>query len=792
MKVKIQIPSLSLWRVSSCIGLVMLFCFSIPVFGQQGKMITITIEEGQNIRGMAAQYLGDANLWTEILRVNNLKTVTEVKPGMKLKIPSNSISLAGRELASSLESIQEATKAGARIFAPNSISKAIQLRNEAIGKRKLDWVGCFELARSAKIEAQNALNESLAKNDISVEAILNDRRGKVESRKSEDLVWQDAPLHTTLVEREKIRTLSQSTAEILFRDESRLRLNENSQAIIQKMRVDLLKNRVESNVSLIEGDIQALLTPSQRKKFDLEVPGVEVKIKSTNFWINKDSETARIANYDGEIEVSAKDSTVVLGKNQGTKVARNAKPTRPEELLPPTKLVSPEHRDIVYRTNRQDEIALSWEPVEGAVSYWLEIANDRSDFQKVVLSRKNIREASFVQKRSREQIVDGIYYWRVSAMDKSGFPGVKSEVRLIKILTDVSPPYVLIHSPQEGTIAQESSIKVIGETEGDTVLTSAERSVDVSATGEFEFDVSLKEGINKIILEFTDRAGNVKTLSRSVLFMPYREIKISSDPNLTQAESNHFVAQNSGFTYAGRTEPEALVNVKAVSAPFRARTFSDYEAGDFAVSVPLVQKENDFDLSVTTRAGYVAEDRFTVGVDLDPPVINLDQKPPRVSKDRILNLSGSVIDGKKLMLNRSDIQLSDGRFDETIQLKPGKNRIRMTATDHVGNASFLEGEVIFDQTAPKLLKHDLSHKVASGGESVSINVYAEDVSGMKRAAKLTLQVGGWTHTDYLKFSSAMGCYQRVVHLPEQVAGAIKLKSVELEDYYGNKKQYQFE
>jgi len=92
VRMRIQLSGSSLWRNYCCPGLIALFCFfSAPVFGQQARMMTVTIKEGQNLRGIAAQYLGDANLWTEILRVNNLETVTDIKPGMKVKIPSNSV-----------------------------------------------------------------------------------------------------------------------------------------------------------------------------------------------------------------------------------------------------------------------------------------------------------------------------------------------------------------------------------------------------------------------------------------------------------------------------------------------------------------------------------------------------------------------------------------------------------------------------------------------------------------------------------------------------------------------------
>ncbi len=56
------------------------FCaLSIPVLGQQGKMITVVVKEGQHIQDLAAEYLNDANLWTEILRVNSLSSVSQVR-----------------------------------------------------------------------------------------------------------------------------------------------------------------------------------------------------------------------------------------------------------------------------------------------------------------------------------------------------------------------------------------------------------------------------------------------------------------------------------------------------------------------------------------------------------------------------------------------------------------------------------------------------------------------------------------------------------------------------------------
>ena len=758
---------------------------TLPVLGQQDKMMTVVVKEGQHIRDLAEKYLHDANLWTEILRVNDLHSVTEVKPGMELKIPSGVVSMAGNALNKAMEAIQEATQAGARMFAPAIISNAIDLREKALEKRKQsDWESCAQLAISATVEAERALKESRAKNDVSAEAVLNDRRGNVDSRKQVDLIWKDAPLYSILVEQEKIRTLSQSIAEILFRDESRLRLNANSQAIVQSMRIDLLKNEQEATVSLIEGDIYALLAESPRKKFNVEVPGVSTKINSTNFWIGRDSdETARFANYKGELEVSSGGSTIVLSENQGSLVRRGRKPTSPAALLSKPTLLLPAHHGTVYQTSEKKEILFSWEPVEGAVSYWIEIAFDKSSFKEVVLSRNDIKVPRFV----KEQIGNGVYYWNVAAIDNNGFPGVKSEARLIKVITDDTPPYLIIHSPKQGEICQACSVRVAGETECDVVLTWEGRPVDIFSDGKFGFDVLLTEGLNDISLEAVDPAGNRNTLVRTVTFVPYRKTEISHDPSLKQVAPGHFVAQGLGFTFKGRAEPASLVEIQSTDDSFRANTFSDVDEGVFTVSVPLMKERNEFDLSVTTLAEYHLKDRFVVEVDLTPPEIRLDPEPPRVSESQSIPVKGFVSDGTTLTLNGNSIELTDGRFEEMIELRPGKNKIQLIASDLVGNTSCVEREVVFDNEPPKLLKYDLSHRVASGGESVHIIVFAEDEFGMKRAAKFTLQAGDFKYADYLIYCRDMACYQQTVNLPQKAKGEIEV-TVELEDYHGNKKE----
>ncbi|MDX2441913.1 MAG: FecR domain-containing protein, partial [Desulfobacterales bacterium] len=310
-----------------------------------GKSIfTIRVKENQGIRDISKKYLGDPNRWEDVLRANDLKSPDEIKPRMLLRIPVGEVFQAKNELEVSGKLIQKATMAGAKIFAPKIIAKAIQLRDTALLKQKSGELHeCINLAGSAATEGKKALKICISNQDVPAQAVVNDRKGYVHSRKPSDNLWKDVFRYDILHEGERIRTLSESSCDILFRNDSRLRLNENSQALIRKMRANLLEDTGEAKVSLVKGDVFALLAAGKKNdRFQLDIPGVETKVDSKYFWVGRDRHGARFANYDGKLEISSAGSKVVLKRNQGSVVLHNKKPTSPRELLASPRLLKPE------------------------------------------------------------------------------------------------------------------------------------------------------------------------------------------------------------------------------------------------------------------------------------------------------------------------------------------------------------------------------------------------------------------------------------------------------------------
>jgi len=761
-------------------GLVLLSSLSIA---QEHKPFTITVKEGQSIRELAQEYLHDPDLWQEILKSNNLKSPTDVKPGMTLVIPSDAVAISANRLRDAQAAIQKATDAGAKVFVPDLIAVAIANYDLAVDKRKNgDWENSINLADNARTAAEEALRETLAKRNTTADATLSDRKGDVEKRKPAETLWSNAPLQAILNESDRVRTLSRSYAEITFQDASRIRLNENSQAVIQSMRVDLLEKKRETSVSLVKGDAFAFLKTNQTKrKFDLEIPGVETKVNSNNFWVQKDEQLTKIANYEGEIEVSSQGATVVIGENQGSLVAANQKPTQPKVLLAAPVLMSPANNAALY-TN---QIILNWTRVPGAVGYWVELASDPS-FQKIVLSEKNITSNQL--KHTFD--ASGVYYWRVAAFDADGLPGPGSAAGFFNVQFSGKAPYLLVTAPKEQEIFKNRSIPVRGKTEANVQLTLNGEPVSFLPEGSFEVSYDLKPGKNDLTFEAKNLAGNVSKIARTVIYDADAAVPIVYDATLRQSQPKHFVVQNPEFTLRGTTRPSAAVVLSSRSAALIAKTFSDAD-GRFQFTIRNLTKKSDFAVTVTTPSGYAAADTISVEVDDEPPSIRLQPDLPEVTNLSKLQIQGSVAGATRLELNGQAVDLDGGQFATEVPLGPGANTLKLAATDFAGNRAVLEEAVTYDNAPPELLTHQVTEdpQPGSGEKLIHIVATARDGSALKRTARFTLQLGKDTISGYLIYNKVSRQYQGLVKAPMPPGVAAKLTALALADYLGNQKEY---
>jgi hypothetical protein len=774
---------LEAWGSTVCLLFGLLAALHLPAAHAAEGSVVVRLEEGQTLRDLAEQYLGDPDLWTEILSANRL-AVSDARPGIEIEIPVAQIANASSALRDALELIQKATQEGARLFAPDEIAKAIWLRDAATAHRKAgEWDEAARVAADASAAADKALASALAQRDAAAEALLSDRQGWVEGQRPEDVVWTDRDRNSVLIEQEKVRTLSRSTAQITFRDDSRLRLNPNSQAVIQRMRIDPLSRQEEAKVTLVEGDLYALLSgKSRRKTFGLEIPNVETEIESTSFWVRHDDKGSKFANYDErELRVEAQGDSVTLGKNEGTVVRAGQAPSAKLDVPVGPELLAPPDDAVTYNA----DLALQWSDVPDAAGYWIEVAQDPA-FARMTLSQWGLKDPSF-----RTDGLDiGPYYWRVAALDKFGLPGSRSDAWRFNVSTDRTPPFVAISYPEEGAILRDLPLHVVGEGEARLSITLNGEAIAPEPDGRFEAAYQPVPGLNELTVEATDAAGNVTQRKRSFIFMPDQTAAVVFDAGIPHTGPRDFVTDQDVISLAGSAAPDAQILIRAPDGTQRASAYTGPD-GRFRINVPLREQAEAFDLQVVAASGFVTADRFAVAIDQQGPEIDLDELPPIVTSVEWLPLRGFVHGGADVRLNGRLVKLLDDSFDETVTLRSGANEIEMVATDLVGNVRVERWEVALDQEPPVLLGHSLSPDQVSPGAPFTIEVKATDPSGMKQAAQFTVQIGATPYSDFLRFNAASDSYRGTFVPPQGAGGKLRLTDLEIEDYAGNRQRYSF-
>ncbi|WP_297975570.1 FecR domain-containing protein [uncultured Amaricoccus sp.] len=741
----------------------------------EGPLESVVFGPGDTIRGVAERYLRDADLWPQILELSGIASPADLRPGLALKVPVQQVAAADEALAFSLAAIQKATAEGARIFAPVEIGHAIENRDTAVERRGVGaWAEVVTFAGVATEFADRALEISVAQRDRAAEAVVSDAQGTVEGRAPDQPRWSRRATQDVLVEYERLRTLSASTAQVTFRDLSRLRLNPNSNAVIQRMRSDPLTGGEVTKVNLVNGDFYALLNQlGDRTSFEVAVPGIETATQSADFWIRHDEAGSRFANYDAPaLEISRGGERISIGENEGAVLPSGGGAER-TRVLAQTELAAPLDGAEIFTP----DVTLAWQPAEGAEGYWLEIAAD-AGFNVMQASQWGVRDTS----RQFDGLDPGDHYWRVSSLDRLGLPGVRSLSRHFRIVDDRTPPFVTLATPGEGEIVTVAEVAVTGEAEPGAEVSLNGAPVPVADDGAFSVTLAPAEGENVLRLAAVDRAGNRTERSRAFVYRPVGTVGIALDPALPRDAEGRLLSASPEFAVAGTSTAEAGASLRVVAADgsVAVQTLTD-SGGAFHVTLPATEA------GAAYRIEILAADRSVAGTlalaarrDATPPGIALDL-PPRATANAWLEVTGAAEGAQTVTVNGSPARMDGDRFAATATLVPGTNGIEIVATDAVGNVAVKRVETTYDIDPPEIVAARADRPGGPAGP-IEIVVEARDASGLRQAAPFVLSVGGVERRGFLRCDDTAGVCRET--LPPE-PGALVLVEVTVEDYAGN-------
>ena len=683
---------------------------------------------------------------------------------------------ADEALAFSLAAIQKATAEGARIFAPVEIGEAIENRDTAVEQRDLGaWAEVVSYAGLATGFADKALAISVAQRDRAAEAVVSDAQGSVEGRAPDQPRWSPRSAQDVLVEFERLRTLSASTAQVTFRDLSRLRLNPNSNAIIQRMRSDPLTGGEVTKVSLVNGDFYALLNQlGDRTDFEVAVPGLETATQSADFWIGT---TPRARASPTTTPPRSRSPAGPRGSRSARTRApwcrTAARPSAPGCWRAPSSPLRSTGREIF-----DPDVTLAWQPAEGAEGYWLEMAAD-AEFNVMQASEWGVRDTS----RRFDGLGPGDHYWRVSSLDRLGLPGVRSLSWRFRIVDDATPPFVTLDRAEGGRDRHHRRGGGGRRGRARRRVTVNDAEVPVADNGGFALTVTPAEGENTLARRRRRPGRQPHRADPRLHLPPGRRRQRSPSTRACRATPR-----------AGSSAPRAELAVAGVSnasrgsgsgwwrrtGRWRCRPSSTRAAASTSpFPPPRPGRPTGSRSSAPTRRSPAPSRCGAPGRD---PAGDRPRPAAQGDRQRLARRRPARRRARSTVtVNGSPARLDAGRFAATANLVPGTNGIEIVATDAVGNVAVKRVETMYDVDPPEIVAAAASRPGGAAGP-IEVLVEARDASGLRQAAPYILRVGGAERRGFLRCDGATGLCRET--LPPE-PGALALVEVTVEDYAGN-------
>lgn len=220
-----------------------------------------------------------------------------------------------------------------------------------------------------------------------------------------------------------VNTLEGASADVLFRDRSRIYLQEHTLVVIYGSAEESVRNRTEPmRVELDEGELRAGIAALSGRTLDVETTGGgNVETESSDTVLRKKSDRTTVSVFDGHARVKSGGQTVKVEKNHGSSFVKAKPPTKARPLPPAPSWLSGVDRPVRLIRDA-GTLNLSWSEVAQAVAYRVEVALD-AKFNQVVVRERVPKD---VRSLRAERLPPDDYYVRVRAEDAEDFLGIAS------------------------------------------------------------------------------------------------------------------------------------------------------------------------------------------------------------------------------------------------------------------------------------------------------------------------------------------------------------------------------
>jgi len=344
-------------------------------------------------------------------------------------------------------------------------------------------------------------------------ALLSRVENEVKHKKADGIVWEHAKAGFKLFERDAVQTLNRAKATITFDTDNFLEMDENSLVIIRRLGGNRILRSRRSFMVVVNGRLRGRIDGSGSGNVNLQIalPAGLTEINTrdsldqkTEFEINVlPDESSTVTVFKGVAKVSANGTTVEVNANEVTTIEKVTAPAAPVQILAPVRLKAPDPQKIYYYRDFPPEISFAWQQHQHGKQYLLQIARE-AKFGNPLLN-ESLAKSKFLYGNLKK----GVYYWRVAALDDKGVRGQWSVAQKIEVVQLLNPPRLEVSFPEKDDIINQVSIIVRGVSDAQAKIYINGDDPSERNAERFAHELPLKKGMNLILIESVDQAGNV-------------------------------------------------------------------------------------------------------------------------------------------------------------------------------------------------------------------------------------------------------------------------------------------
>lgn len=364
--------------------------------------------------------------------------------------------------------------------------------------------GVSELEQSAADRERTDIRTGGGAGDEAA-ALLSVTVNEVRSKRSTSIAWGPAERGMPLYNRDAVQTLRGAGATITFDKENYMTMGSNTLVIIRRMENDRLLRQQRSVLVMVEGEMRGRIAGSAEQGMALEIatPEAMTRIRSDHpdaeaefrITVHPD-QSSSVVVFAGEAQVTLGGVTMTVAENQGVILRPGQSPAGPVELPPPPALQTPRDGATFTYRHLPPQVRFAWGG--GAEKFRFQLSAD-PEFASPLVDEV-LDGPEFMHGNLRA----GTWYWRTAAVH-GGIEGETGTARALTLVESRTPPPLDVAFPET---TRGERVVVAGKTAPGSFVYVDSLPVTPAPDGAFSLEVSLTPGLNSILVEAIDEAGN--------------------------------------------------------------------------------------------------------------------------------------------------------------------------------------------------------------------------------------------------------------------------------------------